>query len=280
GLRRMSTLLEELSGVRLGASPYMSLHSVTRVTVPFLLSLSILFVRDVPSVLLVLLASALLLAAARIPLGVVRVYLLLLTSVTIFIAMAFMLFTRIPGQVLWKVEILKVQAERGVWEWAIVVTDASLERTAFYALRIVSMILTATLFISTVSDADILWGLRRLGLPAGFTVAAALFFRGVGFFFMDFAVVKEAMEARGVDFKRTSLAKRFILYVNALIPLLSLLITRSFEISSALETRGITPSTRMVRGYRLAPMRRRDYLALGLALVFVAGLAWWSACRL
>lgn len=274
----MPTLLEELSGVRLGASPYMSLHSVTRVSVPFLLSLSILFVRDVPSVLLVLVASALFLAAARIPLRVIRVYLLLLTSVTIFIAMAFMLFTRVPGRVIWQVEILEVQAEKGVWEWAIVVTDASLERTAFYALRIVSMILTATLFISTVSDSDILWGLRRLGLPAGFTVAAALFFRGVGFFFMDFAVVKEAMEARGVDFKRTSLARRFILYVNALIPLLSLLITRSFEISSALETRGITPSTKISRGYRLTPVRREDYLTICLVVALVVWLAWWSAC--
>lgn len=275
----MPTLLEELTGVRLRASPYLNLHSATRIIVPFLLSVSVLFVRDVPSVLALLLASLILLVLARIPLRVIRVYLLLLATITIFIAAAFMLFTRIPGRVLWQAEILKVQAEKGVWEWAIVVTDASLERTAFYALRIISMILIATLFVSTVSDSDILWGLRRLGLPAGFTVAAALFFRGVGFFFADFAVVKEAMEARGIDFERTSLARRFMLYVNALIPLLSLMITRSFEISTALETRGISPSTRMRQGYRLTPLRRVDYLAVALSLVFVAGLAWWSVWR-
>ncbi|MCC6059651.1 MAG: energy-coupling factor transporter transmembrane protein EcfT [Thermofilum sp.] len=274
----MPTLLEEFVGVRVGGSPYLRLHSVTRIIVPFLLSLNVLFAKDLLSVAALCTLSFAVLLLSGVPLRVVRGYLALIASVTIFIALAFMLFTKVPGRVLWELQLLRVQAERGVWEWSIVVTDASLLRTLYFSLRILSMIFIATLFIATVGDRDMLWGLRRLGLPAGITVGASLFFRGIGFFLSDFAVVKEAMEARGVDFERTNLAKRFMLYVNALIPLLSLLVTRSFEISTALETRGISPGTRLSGSYHSTPLSRGDYLVLAAMCLVTLAFAGWFMC--
>jgi len=82
------------------------------------------------------------------------------------------------------------------------------------------------------------------------------------------------MIARGVDFERTPLARRFMLYANALIPLLSLMITRSYEVSLALESRGISPGSRSASGYYTYKMGRSDYAitaaGVGLMLAFAA----------
>ncbi len=84
------------------------------------------------------------------------------------------------------------------------------------------------------------------------------------------------MSARGVDFERTPLVKRFTLYANALIPLLSLMITRSYEVSMALESRGIAPGSRSASGYHLYRMRRSDYAAVAAGIALTLAFAAWG----
>lgn len=272
----MPTILEELAGVAARRTAYSELDGAVRVMVPLFLSIDVLFVRDVYSASILALLTLALLILAGVPLSFLKTYLVLVASLSFFIVLSFVLFTQVPGNTLFEATLLSVKAEKGVWAWRVVVTDAALLKAAFFMARILAMMFAATLFVATVSDRDVVWGLRRLGLPAGVSVAASLFFRGVSFFVSDFMTVREAMMARGVDFERTSLARKFMLYANALVPLLSLMVTRSLEISMALESRGISPSTRLTSAYHRGRLGRRDAAALLAVAALTVLFAWWS----
>jgi len=274
----MPTILEELAGVRAKPTVYSRLDCSVKILVPLFLSLDVIFVRDLLSASLLVLVSLGFAILAGVPLRFLKSYMLLVSSLSVFIVLSFVLFTQVPGKPLFSATLLSLRAERGVWEWRLVVTDAALAKAAFFIARILAMILVATIFVATVSDRDVVWGLRRLGLPAGLAVSASLFFRGLSFFVSDFYTVREAMMARGVDFERTSLARRFLLYANALIPLLSLMVTRSLEISLALESRGIAPSTRFTTRYHRRVLTRLDLAILAVAVTTTVLLAWWSLC--
>lgn len=275
----MPTILGELANIESGSKWYMDLHVLSKFSLPFSISVAILFVRDPLSALSVALVAAASCLAAGIPLSALNKYIAVIVSMSTFIVLAFSLFTYIPGRTLYEAVLWSVQAERGVFEWKIRITDAGLMYSAVFVLRIFAMVLSATLLLATLTDRDLVWGLRSLKLPLGACVAASLFFRGIQMFVSDFYTIREAMMARGIDFKRTPLAKRFFLYVNALIPLLSLMITRSFEVSLALESRGISPSSKASSAYHRYLLRRKDYLVIAVSVLLSTAYAvwWWVA---
>ncbi|ABL78503.1 energy-coupling factor transporter transmembrane component T family protein [Thermofilum pendens] len=273
----MPTILGELTGFEAESKLYMGLSPLVKIVVPLSFSLDVLLVKDVPSAAALTLAVFLVVLAVKVPLRVVKGFLVLIASLSAFIVLSLTLFTSLPGRVLFEYTLLSVKAEKGVLAWRIVVTDEALSRSFFFVLRILAMILTATLFVATVSDRDVVRALRGLRLPLGVAVAASLFFRGISMFLDDFRVIREAMMARGVDFEKTSLYRRFFLYVNALIPLISLMVSRSYEVSLALESKGLSPLSGPRGGYAFA-LTRADRLVLGLAALQFALLAAWWVC--
>ena len=271
----MSTALSELAGIEAKSRRYMRLHVATKLFLPLSISIAIVFANDPLKALSVAVISAGACVAAGVPLGTLRRYLLLLVSISTFVILAFSLFANIPGKIIFEIELLKIQAEKGVFEWKLCVTEEGLYYSATFVLRIVAMILTAVLVMASITDRDLVWGLLSLRVPLGACVAASLFFRGVQLFASDFFTVREAMMARGVDFERVSLAKKFSLYANALIPLFSLMITRSYEVSLALEARGISPTIRSSSGYYVFRMGKDDYLVIALSVVLMLALGAW-----
>ncbi len=272
------SIFREFIGLEVRRTSYQDLHVLTKLLISFSLSLSILFVRDLPSALALLALSAALCKIAGIPLGAIRKYLVVLASVTSFIAIAFVLFASIPGRVTYfEHTLFRLEAEKGVLEWKILVSDRSLEYTAVFVTRIFSMILSAILLLGSVSDRELVWGLRAAKAPYGLCLAVALFFKGFQAFVSDFFTVRDAMQARGVDFDKMSLLEKFRIYVNALIPLFALLISRSYEISLALEARGISPGSRVSSSYYESRPRGRDYIAIAGAILVVALFYYYSA---
>lgn len=275
----MPTLLWELAGVEAKNQDYLGLHVLTKMFIPFFLSIDILLVKDPVSAVVLAALSLALLIYAGVPVSLLRGYLLLIISVTSFIALSFMVFTRMPGRVYLDVPLFSIAAEKGTLEWRITVTDTAISYTVLFVARIVSMILSATLFLATVSDRDIVWGLRGLRLPFGVAIAASLFFRGIHLFVSDFFTVRDAMMSKGVDFENTPLIKRMLLYASMLIPLISLMITRSYEVSLALESRGISPTSRSRTLYHSYSFTRRDLglvLAGLLTTILFAGWGAWT----
>lgn len=272
----MPTILGELAGVEAKSKRYMGLHVLAKVAIPVSISLSLPFARSPLQALALAAVSAAACAVAGVPLSILKKYLAVIVSMSAFIVLAFSLFTYIPGKTLYEATLWRVRAEKGVFEWRIAITDAGLSYATAFILRIFAMVLSATLLLASVTDRDLVWGLFSLKMPFGVCVAASLFFRGIHLFIHDFYTIREAMEARGVDFRRTPLAKRFMLYANALIPLLSLMITRSYEVSTALESRGIAPGSRSASGYYSYRMRRDDYVAVAAAACLTLAFAVWG----
>lgn len=272
----MPTILGELAGVESKSCRYLGLHIVSKIFLPLSIAAAIFFATNPIKALALVAVSAAACAMAGIPLSSIKKYLAIIVSVSFFIVLAFSLFTRMPGNTLFEVTLLSIKAEKGIFEWKLSLTDTGLTYALTFILRIFAMILSATLLLATVTDRDFVWGLLSLKVPFGACVAASLFFRGVQLFTSDFYTVREAMMARGVDFERTSLARRFLLYVNALIPLLSLMITRSYEVSLALESRGISPSSRAASGYYKYRIRRDDYFVIAASLSFLAVYVMWG----
>ncbi|MEM1508405.1 MAG: energy-coupling factor transporter transmembrane component T [Thermofilaceae archaeon] len=275
----MPTILGELAGVESKSFWYMNLHVISKFSLPFSISVAILFVKDPLSALSIVLIAAASCFAAGISLSTLNRYIAVIVSMSAFIVLTFSLFTYIPGRPLYEAVLWSVHAEKGVFEWKIRITDSGLMYATVFVLRIFAMVLSATLLLATLTDRDLVWGLRSLKLPLGACVAASLFFRGIQMFVSDFYTVREAMMARGIEFAKTPLAKRFLLYVNALIPLLSLMITRSFEVSLALESRGIAPSSRASSTYHEYFLKHKDYLVIvvSVLLSIVYAVWWWVA---
>lgn len=272
----MPTILGELAGIEAKSKRYMELHVLAKVVIPLSISLSLPFASSPLQALTLVAVSAAACAAAGVSLSALRKYVAVIISMSAFIVLAFSLFTYIPGKVLYEATLWRMQAEKGVFEWKIAITDAGLRYSAAFILRIFAMILSATLLLASVTDRDLVWGLFSLKMPFGVCVAASLFFRGIHLFVSDFYTIREAMTARGVDFERTPLARRFLLYANALIPLLSLMITRSYEISMALESRGVAPGSRSASGYHQYRMRRSDYAAVAAGITLTLAFAAWG----
>lgn len=67
-------------------------------------------------------------------------------------------------------------------------------------------------------------------------------------FMEDIKIIREAERARGLDETALSLADRAKLYAMYLMPLFTLAIRRTDEISNALYARGYTPSGKMENG--------------------------------
>ncbi|MCI4459915.1 MAG: energy-coupling factor transporter transmembrane protein EcfT [Acidilobus sp.] len=275
----MPTILGELVGVEARSRGYMNLHVLSKVFLPLFISLSLPFARQPLQALAVALVSVAACVAAGVPLSAMKRYLAVIISLVAFIVLAFSLFAQVPGRVLYEVTLVSIHAQRGVVEWKLVITDTGLWYSAAFILRVFAMVLSAVLLLASVTDRDLVWGLLSLRAPFGASVAASLFFRGIHFFISDFYTVREAMMARGVDFERSSLARRFRLYSNALIPLLSLMVTRSYEVSLALESRGIAPGSRSASGYHVYRLRPADYAVLAVgASVLAAFIVWgWLA---
>jgi len=267
-VRKMpKTFFRDFIGLEVKETKYQKLHVFSKILIPLSLSFSILFVKDVFSALILVFTSLFLCKIAGIPLGFIKKYLVIIISLTSFISLSFMLFTSMPGNVVFfEYTLVEIRAEKGVAEWKITISDASLNATMVFVSRIFAMVLSAVLLLGSVSDRELIWGLRSIGVPYGACLSIALFFKGLQLFVSDFYTVRDAMVIRGVDLDRMSLASKFKLYVNALIPLLTLLITRSYEISLALESRGISPSSKVPTRYHVPEFRLCDFAAIALSL--------------
>ncbi|MBR3964081.1 MAG: energy-coupling factor transporter transmembrane protein EcfT [Clostridia bacterium] len=203
----------------------------------------------------------------RIPLGVVLrsvraiVYILIIT----FILNAF--FTVGEGEPLFSVWIFTLYIE-GIWN------------AAFMALRILSLILGTSIFISytttpiqlTDSIESLLSPLKKLKLPVhDFAMMMSIALRFIPTISDETDRIMTAQKARGADFTTGSLIKRAKALIPVLVPLFVSAFRRADELATAMECRcyhGGEGRTKMTVPHLCA----RDIAAVGLMLAFGAAL--------
>ncbi|RLE82804.1 MAG: hypothetical protein DRJ51_00605 [Thermoprotei archaeon] len=235
------SIFHELLGIPAEWSIYRQLHPFSKIIIPLFLSISLFLVNNVLSAIFLFSYVLAIFLLTKIPLKIIKKYLLIVLSLSTFIILSIFMFTPIQeGHVLFKMTLLTLKAEKGTVSWGVLITDKALLKAFVYISRIWIMIFTAITLLGSLSDREIIWGLRSLKVPYSMALALALFFRGVGLFLKDFQIVRDSMMVRGLDVEKGSLLLKFRAYIYSLVPLIVLMIRRSQEISLALESKGIS----------------------------------------
>lgn len=224
-------------------SPLYRLHPATRLLMFVIMGFLPLFI-DLPEVNLLFIAGVFVLfLLGRVNLKTLRPYLPMMVTVGVFMFLTYIFFpdkdpANIPvGHLLGKT--LYYQPLR----WAFV-----------SYIRILALLYASIFYFSTNRERDILAGLRSLGLPFAASYFAGLTLRTAGMFLDDFRIVREAEQARGLDTSTLSFGEKVKLYSMYMIPLFSIALRRSDEITNALFVKGYTFSGKV-------PGRpRADYL--------------------
>lgn len=262
-MRTTRSILHEMLGIPPRDSIYLRLHPLTKISVAFLLSIALIFATNIATVILLLVAVTVFLLLAKIPLGTLQKYIVVIISISSFIILAIFLLSPSPeGNIIYKKIFVSVKAEKGTWEWGLIITDKGVEKAIIFISRILVMVLTATLLLGSLSDWEVIWGLRSLRVPYVVSLAIALFFRGIALFLKDFQVIRESMMVRGLDIEKGSLFLKFKAYIYSLTPLIVLMIRKSQEISLALETRGISLKEKTSTLYYKMSFTKNDFLVI------------------
>ena len=121
--------------------------------------------------------------------------------------------------------------------------------------RLLAMLFGTIQYFSTNRERDTLVAIRTLKVPFVITYFFSLALRSAGMFLEDMHTIREAERARGLDESSMSLRDRAKLYGMYMIPLFTLALRRTDEISAALFARGYTPSGKVEGGGK-----RTDYI--------------------
>lgn len=104
--------------------------------------------------------------------------------------------------------------------------------------RILPMILTMVLFLSTSRERDVIVAMRTIRVPFVATYVFAMALRSAGLVMEDFQIVRQAEQARGFDTSGKSLIYKIRQFVMYMIPLFALSLRRAEEFTNALVARG------------------------------------------
>ncbi len=139
--------------------------------------------------------------------------------------------------------------------------------------RILPMIFTMVLFLSTSRERDVIVAMRSIKAPFVVTYVFAMALRSAGMVLEDFQIVRQAEQARGFDTTGKGLVYKIRKYVMYMIPLFALSLRRSEEFTNALVARGYAFTG------EAAKVKRADYIlthytfkTLDVVLVAVIGL--------
>ncbi len=223
-------------------SPIYLLHPVTRIILYLVMSFVPLLIQMPEVNLLLLIGTLCLFKFSRIDMRQLKIYVPMMILVACFITFSYIVFpTKMSGEVPivffgFKLYLFSIM-------WAVMVY-----------VRIITLLLASIFFFSTNRERDILVGLRCLRVPFAVSYFLGLTLRSAGMFLEDYGIVKEAEKARGLDMENEKFLTKVSHFPMYMIPLFTLAIRRSEDISTGLYAKG----TEIKGTYK--GMKRPDYL--------------------
>lgn len=243
-------------------SPIYALHPVTRLFTLLFLGVISLFIL-IPEINIALIILILIyLRWAKVDISGLKIYMPLTVTVAIFMFTVSILFPT-----------AKPEYHSFVF-LGITLYFESLFFTFASYWRLMAMLFGTIQYFSTNRERDTLVGIRTLRAPFAVTYFFSLALRSAGMFLEDMRTIREAERARGLDESSMALRDRAKLYAMYMIPLFTLAIRRTDEISNALFARGYTPSGRLENGGKRSDyiltqykIRNIDYILITLMVV-------------
>lgn len=191
---------------------------------------------------MLLILTLILFKVSKIGLKQLKMYVPMLIMVAVFITFSYTFFpTKLEGEV--PIMLGGIKLYRFSFLWAIMIY-----------VRLVTLLLASIYFFSTNRERDILVGLRCLHAPFAVSYFLGLTLRSAGTFLEDYDIVKEAEKARGLDMEHEKLFTKITHFPMYMIPLFTLAIRRSEDISVGLYAKG----TEIKGSYK--GVKRPDYL--------------------
>lgn len=224
-------------------SPLYQLHPTTRFFTLLFLGVVSMFI-DIPEINILLIVLVFVyLSWAKVNMSSLKVYMPLTVTVAIFM---FAVSIGFPSK----------QPDYHTFQFlGITFYFESLYWTFASYWRLMAMLIGTIQYFSTNRERETLVAIRTLKAPFVITYFFSLALRSAGMFMEDMRIIREAERARGLDESSMALRERAKLYAMYMIPLFTLAIRRTDEISNALYARGYTPTGKLESG-----AQRSDYI--------------------
>lgn len=224
-------------------SPIYKLHPLVRLAMFLAMSIIPLFV-EIPEInIILLLLTLVLFYYSKVDLKKLKIYLPMIFTVGFFIFLTYIFFPIAKGEkiLIWQFGNIRIYYNSIIWGLSVY-------------FRIIVLVYVSIFYFSTNRERDILIAFRSIGTPFIITYFIGLSLRAAGMFMEDYKIMREAEEARGLAVEELSFlgkVKHFSMYM---IPLFTIAIRRSEEISIALYSKGTTLSS------KINGAKRPDYL--------------------
>ncbi len=147
--------------------------------------------------------------------------------------------------------------------WRIRITAPSLIQGLVSALRIVALAFAMLVLLVSTSQARLVQGLQRLGMPYEWSLALAIGLRYLPLLDATYQTIKDAQRARGWSSDRGSLLQRARAYLPTLVALVIAALRLSDALTLALTARGFQPGQPRTTRSPLR-MRPRDWWSLAV----------------
>ena len=139
-------------------------------------------------------------------------------------------------------------------------------------LRLIAMVLSGLVLLTTTRIEELEAALTRVGLPYPMAFAISAVFRFIPTMMGDAQMVLAAQQARGVDLLRGSIITKMKNSANIIVPLFTTTLRRFGELPMAIESRGFVPFAK--RSYLIElKFRWVDWLvifgSLALTIIFI-----------
>lgn len=208
-------------------SPIYAIHPFVKLFFLLVVSLFPMFISAPEWNFALMLVLILLMWYSRVDMRTMRIYIPVVVSMGSIILISYTLFggTHPQYHILLQWGGFKVYWER--------IRDALV-----VYFRILPMIFTMVLFLSTSRERDLIVALRSIRIPFVATYVFAMALRSAGMVLEDFQIVRQAEQARGFDTTGKSLGYKIRKYVMYMIPLFALSLRRSEDFTNALVARG------------------------------------------
>jgi energy-coupling factor transport system permease protein len=174
---------------------------------------------------------------------------------SISMSLFYLVLSDIPGSVVYQIGPLQV-SDRAVYLLIVML------------LRFLSLFYVSAILLTSINQGDILSTAEWLRFPWAVSFMLALGFRSMIWFLEDMSTIREALQSRGMDFKKGGPVRRLRNYLSMFVPLVSLSIRRIPVITHAVESRGFKPSfARAKVKFYNAKLHRIDYATIIICLL-------------
>lgn len=259
-LKMQKTILGYVPAV----SPIYALHPLVRLILFIITGIIPLFIEMPEGNLVFLLVILGLFIYSKVDLRNLKVYLPMIFTIGLFIMATYVFFPVGKGEKL------------VLYQWGTIVFEYhSLMWAVSVYIRIVALIYASIFYFSTNRERDILVAFRSTGMPFICSYFLGLSLRSAGMFLEDYRIIREAETARGLDTENMSLTGKIKHFAMYMVPLFTLAIRRSDDISMALFAKGtmlFQKGDSVKRSDYLvakSPVRKKDIsMIVGLVAVF------------